>query len=374
MTAAASARERGRVAVLGVDGGGSKVDAALVRIDGALLAAARFVNGEGGETASTRADAPGEDADRGSRSRRTPREDDLLDMSRNVAAAAAEVCRRAGLDPDGRAVARLGTFCLAGADFPADDRRFLRVLQGQGWAEETVVRNDTFAVLRAGTERDWGVAVVTGHGTNCCGVAPNGRTYRIPALGAVSGDWGGGADIGEAGLWHAVRATDGRGPATILAELVPAHFGLQRSRQVTEAIHFGRLRNDRIAEVAPVVFGAAIEGDAVAREIVDRQADEIVTMAGAAIRRLRMTTLDVEVVLGGGVFRNDDTLFFKRIREGISEVAALARVHVLEAPPVTGAVLLGLDRLGASRRAAGRLRAALTYERLTSETGSAMKE
>jgi hypothetical protein len=67
-------------------------------------------------------------------------------------------------------------------------------------------------------------------------------------------------------------------------------------------------------------------------------------------------------------------LFFKRIREGISEVAALARVHVLEAPPVTGAVLLGLDRLGASRRAAGRLRAALTHQRLTSETGSAMKE
>jgi N-acetylglucosamine kinase-like BadF-type ATPase len=291
-------------------------------------------------------------------------------MTRNVAAAATEACRRAGVDPDGRAVARLGTYCLAGADFPADDRRFLRVLRAQGWAEETVVRNDTFAVLRAGTERDWGVAVVTGHGINCSGVAPDGRTYRIPAIGAVSGDWGGGSDIGEAGLWHAVRATDGRGPRTRLAQVVPAHFGLRRPRQVTEAIHFGRLGHDRIAEIAPVVFGAAIEGDAVAREIVDRQADEIVTMAGAAIRRLRMSMLDVEVVLGGGVFRNDDPSFFTRIREGISEVAALARVHVLEAPPVVGAVLLGLDRLGAGRSAAGRVRAALTYERLSSETRS----
>jgi N-acetylglucosamine kinase-like BadF-type ATPase len=372
--AAGSASGRGRVAVLGVDGGGSKVDAALVRIDGALISAARVVNGRAGGAPSMRADAPGDGEDRERGPRRTPREDDLLDMSRNVAAAAAEVCRRAGIDPDGPAVARLGTFCLAGADFPADDRRFLRVLRTQGWAEETVVRNDTFAVLRAGTERDWGVAVVTGHGTNCSGVAPDGRTYRIPALGAASGDWGGGSDIGEAGLWHAIRATDGRGPPTILAEVVPAYFGLRRPRQVTEAIHFGRLRRDRIAEVTPVVFGAAIEGDAVAREIVDRQADEIVTMAGAAIRRLRMSTLDVEVVLGGGVFRNDDPVFFKRIRKGIAEVAAHARVHVLEAPPVTGAVLLGLDRLGAGRRAAGRLRAALTDECLTSETRSAMEE
>lgn len=367
-TAGASPGTEG-IAVLGVDGGGSKVDAALVRIDGAVVGAARVVNGRPGEEPSTRAGAGDGDADDGgTRPGRTPREDDLIDMSRNVSAAATEACRRAGILPGGRAVARLGTFCLAGADFSADDRRFLRVLRGQGWAEETVVRNDTFAVLRAGTERDWGVAVVTGHGTNCSGVAPDGRTYRIPALGAVSGDWGGGSDIGEAGLWHAVRATDGRGPRTRLAEVVPAYFGLRRPRQVTEAIHFGRLRHDRIAEVAPVVFAAAIEGDAVAREIVDRQADEIVTMAGAAIRRLRLSALDVEVVLGGGVFRNDDPVFFDRIREGISEVAPLARVHVLEAPPVTGAVLLGLDRLGAGKGAAGRLRAALTDERLTSET------
>jgi hypothetical protein len=45
-------------------------------------------------------------------------------------------------------------------------------------------------------------------------------------------------------------------------------------------------------------------------------------------------------------------------------------VHVLEAPPVVGAVLLGLDRLGVGKSAAGRLRAALTYERLASETRS----
>ena len=41
-------------------------------------------------------------------------------------------------------------------------------------------RNDTFAVLRAGTERGWGVAVVCGAGINCVGVAPDGRHVALP--------------------------------------------------------------------------------------------------------------------------------------------------------------------------------------------------
>ena len=55
-----------------------------------------------------------------------------------------------------------------------------------------MVDNDTFAVLRAGTERGWGVAVVCGAGINCVGVSPDGRHARFPALGTITGDWGGG--------------------------------------------------------------------------------------------------------------------------------------------------------------------------------------
>ena len=55
-----------------------------------------------------------------------------------------------------------------------------------------------------------------------------------------------------------------------------------------EAIYFGRIDEKRLAEVAPVLFEVAIDGDAVAREVVDRQADEVVSLAGTAIRRLRM--------------------------------------------------------------------------------------
>jgi hypothetical protein len=99
----------------------------------------------------------------------------------------------------------------------------------------------------------------------------------------------------------------------------------------------------------------------VAREIVDRLADELATMATALIRRLHLTRLDPEVVLAGGVFRTDDPDFYGRIEAGIQGVAPRARTARLTAPPVLGAALLGLDRLAggsADPKVEARIRAA----------------
>jgi hypothetical protein len=87
-------------------------------------------------------------------------------------------------------------------------------------------------------------------------------------------------------------------------------------------------------------------------------------MAGTAIRRLGLGGDGVDVVLGGGVFRRDDPAFLRRIRAGIASVAPAATVRQATAPPVVGAALLGLDRLGAAPAAADRLRAAFTHDRL----------
>ena len=338
-----------RPAVLAVDGGGSKVDATLLDRAGHVLGSARVPDPKWEDTG------------------------DELHMD-SIASALEDAARDAGIDPQARPIADLGVYCLAGADLPADDRRILRGLARRGFTAEDVLRNDTFAVLRAGTERDWGVGIVCGFGTNCSGIAPGGRQYRLPAIGGVSGDWGGAADLGEAALWHALRARDGRGPRTSLATSVPEHFGLRTPRQVMEHLYFRRLEGGRLAELAPVVFRDAAEGDDVARGLVDRQADEIVLMAGAAIRRLGMRALDVDVVLGGGIFRNRFPPFFERIGTGLRSVAERSRMVVLAAPPVVGAAMLALDRIGASGPAKARARAALTHHRLATDARRAARK
>ena len=102
---------------------------------------------------------------------------------------------------------------LAGVDFPSEEQSLREALEERRIAGHVVVGNDTLALLRAGTERGWGVAVVCGAGINCVGVAPDGRHVRFPALGAITGDWGGGYDVGAAALFAAARCEDGRGPS-----------------------------------------------------------------------------------------------------------------------------------------------------------------
>jgi N-acetylglucosamine kinase-like BadF-type ATPase len=311
---------------IAVDGGNSKTDLALVGADGEVLAAVR---GSLSSPHHLGLDGALE----------------VLEGLRRDAAAAAATNGTA-------AVAQL---LLAGVDFPAEEARVRDAIAARGWAETTVVGNDTFAVLRAGTERGWGVAVVCGAGINCVGVSPDGRHARFPALGSITGDWGGGYDLGLAAVSAAARSEDGRGPKTSLEHAVPAHFGLRTPLDLAEALHTGRIPMRRMLELSPLLLAGA-EHDEVAAGIVDRLADEVVALARAALVRLEMIDEPAEVLLGGGVLSAADGEVIAAIEERLQRVAPLATVRRAASPPVVGAALLALDELGADASAQRRLR------------------
>ncbi len=319
--------------VLGVDGGNSKTDVALVAPDGRLLAAVR------GDSISHQQVGLEVGADR-------------------LVALVAAARGSAGLGADDP-IANGAVYCLAGADSPGDIRRLTAALARRPLARTGQVLNDAFAPVRAGADRGWGVAIICGAGVNAAGIAPDGRTARFAALGAISGDWGGGGDVAMTGLGAAVRARDGRGPRTVLERRIPAFFGLARPLDVSNAIEHGSLTYAALRHLSPVVFEAAAEGDTVARGIVERLADELATMAIAIVRRLGMVRSDPDVVLAGGVFEAYDGDFERRISDGILAVAPAARVARSTALPVTGAALLALDRLhspGSGARTAASVR------------------
>ncbi len=265
-----------------------------------------------------------------------------------------EAVRQAGV----RAPAEVGAFCVAGADFRADVNALTRAFGEAGVADRVSVRNDAFAALRAGAPRGWGVVVICGAGVNAVGVGPDGRTARLAAIGDFSGDWGGGYGVGKEALGSAMRARDGRGAPTSLARLVPARLGFKRPIDVIRALYDGRMNARRLEELAPLTFEQATAGDAVARAIIDRLADELGTMAVAIARQLRVVRLDPDVVLTGGVFRATDAAFYRRIEDGIHAHIPDARVRPLGMRPVVGAALLGLDQLGVARGRPGRASAA----------------
>jgi N-acetylglucosamine kinase-like BadF-type ATPase len=247
---------------------------------------------------------------------------------------------------------------LAGVDFPAEEQAVRAGIEERGWARSVSVDNDTFAVLRAGTDAGWGVAVVCGAGINCVGVAPDGRQARFRALGWTTGDWGGGAEVGRDAVWAAARSEDGRGPKTVLERLVPAHFGLSTPSELAEAVHFGRIDGARAIELAPVVFAAAAD-DPVAAGIVDRLAAEVVALSRVAITRLGLERDAVEVLLGGGLLRHPTPGLLAAIERGLAEVGPAISVHSTSAPPILGATFLALDALGAEPSAYERARATM---------------
>jgi N-acetylglucosamine kinase-like BadF-type ATPase len=248
----------------------------------------------------------------------------------------------------------VGVFLLAGVDYPTEERDVESALFERGWAARTIVGNDTFAVLRAGTAHGWGVAVVCGAGINCVGVARDGRQVRFPALGAITGDWGGGYDVGLAAVSAAARSEDGRGPRTSLEQAIPSHFGLATPAELAEAIHRREIPVRSVVELAPVVFGEATE-DAVAAAIVDRLAEEVVNLARVALERLGLTDEPVEVMLGGGMFRSRDRLLLEAIERGLRGVGPNLSARVTDSPPIVGAALLGLDAVGGSDEARARI-------------------
>ncbi|GGY22489.1 kinase [Streptomyces xanthochromogenes] len=320
------------MSVLAIDAGNSKTDVALIDADGTVLGAAR-----GG---GFRPPAVG------------------VEAALRTLAATVEEARLASRAPGPLRVAHVSA-CLANADLPVEERELAAALEACGWGGSVRVYNDTFAILRAGLPsgaEPRGVAVVCGAGINCVGMTPDGRTARFPAIGRISGDWGGGGGLAEEALFFAARAEDGRGTPTALAAALPAHFGLASMYELIEALHLGRLPFARRHELSPVLFEVAAAGDAVARSLVARQAEEIVALATVALDRLDLLDVPTPVLLGGSVLAARHPQLDDGVRELLAVRAPKAEPLVVTASPVLGAGLLGLDHLSAPAGVHARLR------------------
>ncbi|MFB7913461.1 N-acetylglucosamine kinase [Streptomyces sp. NPDC056061] len=315
--------------VLAIDAGNSKTDVALIGTDGTILSTARGGGFQPPVVGVEEAvDALGAAVDRALESAGVP------------AGTVAHV-----------------SACLANADLPVEEEQLAAALRARGWGGTVEVRNDTFAILRAGVDEPRGVAVVCGAGINCVGMVPDGRTARFPAIGRISGDWGGGSGLAEEAMWFAARAEDGRGEPTELARTLPGHFGLDSMYALIEALHLGRIGFERRHELSPVLFATAAGGDPVAGSLVNRLAQEVVAMASVALTRLDLLTEEAPVVLGGSVLAARHPQLDERISELLAARAPRAVVRVVTEPPVLGAALLGLDRTEAAAEVHERLRA-----------------
>jgi len=260
-----------------------------------------------------------------------------------------EALARAGASPP----VELGFFGLAGADLPVDFALLTPAIEDMGLAQQVRIKNDTMVALRAGLKRSWGVAVICGTGFNAGGIGPDGREVQLPGLGALSGDWGGGGDITREVIRLICRAWDGRGQPTMLTEMVLEALGLPSVEELISQLYQsefdyypGQFDQRRLLGLVPLVFEAAYQGDQVAQDLLVRVGTEVGITASAIIKRLGVEDTDVEVVLGGSVFKGKGPLLVDTVTQVVHRVAPRATIVLPEFEPVVGAVFLALESLG----------------------------
>ncbi|WP_410605373.1 N-acetylglucosamine kinase [Amycolatopsis sp. lyj-90] len=321
-----------RDVVVAIDGGNSKTDVLIVSRDGRVLGQSR---GPGASPQNIGVDGS------------------VTALEKLVL----EAFRGAGL-PDERPFATHTSAYLAGLDFPEEEEVLHAALAARGWSDTLIVGNDTLALLRAGSSDGNGVAVVCGAGINGAGISADGREHRFPALGKISGDWGGGYRLGEEALWWAVRAEDGRGPGTALQAAVAAHFKASTVLEVVRRLHFEDLHSDAIHGLCPLLFAVAADGDEVAQDVVGRFVEEVAVLVAVILRRLELTEETPEVILGGGVLTGVGAQVIAEIERRCLKVAPRASISVVDVAPVVGAALFALDTIGAPDTAKVALKAA----------------
>ena len=304
-------------AVLGVDAGGTKTAGVLVTSEGEVRATACA---GGGNYQAIGLRAAGEV---------------YADVIRPLLTAA----RRDGLDVSGAG------FGLSGLDRPVDSERLRGLITPLlPDVEHLALVNDTSLILRAGTRDGVGVAVVSGTGSNCVGRGPEGVERRIGGFGFDFGDDGSAHDIGRDGARAAFRAADGRAEPTALTGLIMARYGLAELHDLVDRFLPDAEDRQTAGALAPLVFEAALAGDAICQAILVDAGQSLAHAAIVVARQLFALDDAVPIVLGGAVWQQGQGESMREAFGGaVREVFPAAMVSVLQGPPVIGAALLALD-------------------------------
>ena len=182
-------------------------------------------------------------------------------------------------------------------------------------------------------------------GTIVAGRDPAGNEFRTLGLGRVFGDFGSEFDVSELAVSAVADEYVGRGPSTMLSELLCSRTGVGTVEELLERISRAdtRLRSPEVANMAPLVLQATEAGDLVARQILEEIGHSLGESAGYVASHLGMRDLDFQVVLAGNLFRTPNRYLLDQLELGVRRTAPMASLSILDAPPVVGAVLMALE-------------------------------
>jgi N-acetylglucosamine kinase-like BadF-type ATPase len=235
---------------------------------------------------------------------------------------------------------------IAGYDWPSQKTYHLSALAEIGINQQVEIVNDAVLGILAGAEHGWGVSVVSGTGCNCRGRSRDHKREGRMVGGASiwSGEYAGGFDI----LTRAMRAVtfewSARGPKTVLTDFFIQQAGAKDLDDLVEGMYVGRYHPFDRALIMQV-FKIAERGDPEALNVLRWAGHELGDMACGVIRQLDLQAETFDIVMIGSIFKGHP-LIRETLDATVHQIAPNATLVHLMAPPVVGAVLLGMEKAG----------------------------
>lgn len=311
--------ERDMETVLGIDGGGTKTAAVILNRQGRVLG-----YGVGGP--STYGVVP-------------------VEVTRASIAEAVQAAEAAG---DIGSAPYAAVFLGLGNVVSEMDRSAVHeVAYSLGLAERKHigVDHDIRIALAGGLSGRPGIVIIAGTGSSCFGVNAAGDSWRSGGWGPLIDDEGSSYWLGIQAMRVAVFDYDGRGKRTLLTQSVCDRLAITCMDDLMNRLYADEMSRTEIAALAPLVFHAAGQGDAVAKSIIRRGCEALADCAHAVARRIGLETGSSELAVTGGQVNAGEQLLVP-LREAVAQRLPACEVKEAELIPAVGAALLALRKLG----------------------------
>jgi N-acetylglucosamine kinase-like BadF-type ATPase len=298
------------------------------------------IDGGGTRTAASLADGEGKLLERAESGPSNPLKVGFRAAEREILKAFRTCLREAGFPPAAARASRppvLRAVCagISGVGRSAVHRPLLAWMRRHIPARHHLLTSDAAIALAAAVRNAPGIIVNAGTGSFAFARDDQGLLLRAGGWGVPFDDRGSGYELGRKAVGAALEAFDGRGPHTVLMDRICQHLDLGNITEIVSK----QLEQQQIAALFPLVIEAAREGDLVARHLCDDAARDLASLAVALLKRAGWTRRATPVVTTGGVFRSSN-LIRRAFARHLRRFAPLARVELLERPPVEGALWL----------------------------------
>ncbi|MBI4501074.1 MAG: hypothetical protein HY700_07930 [Gemmatimonadetes bacterium] len=224
----------------------------------------------------------------------------------------------------------------AGGGRAAERKALTEALEECRVAGRIAVVGDGEAALESAFGSKPGIVLVSGTGSIAYARDAAGAVRRTGGLGWQLGDEGSGYALGRAALGAAGRAADGRGPATSLLERIQS---AALAADLEELIRWAQTASRAdIAALAETACDAALEGDPVARELVESTASDLCAHVIALLRQVD-SPAPTDIALAGGLLAPESPVR-NAVVTGLGRVAPALRVVNVAVDPALGAATL----------------------------------